>query len=119
MFPTFLFILQNVFSHRPPLYDLFDKAEFHALHTPCIQYQLAIAMGHLGHFLLDFFVIFAHEGHKDMSHYVFWLIIKKMSLYDDSEAKANEANNTDHHMGQFDWVLATLKWFIALLHPPP
>ena len=23
-----------------------------------------------------------------------------MSLYDDSEAKANEANNTDHHMGQ-------------------
>ena len=30
-----LFILQNVFSHRPPLYDLFDKAEFTALHTPC------------------------------------------------------------------------------------
>ena len=27
-------MLQNVFSHRPPLYDLFDKAEFGALHTP-------------------------------------------------------------------------------------
>ena len=30
----YLFMLQNVFSYRPPLYDLFDKAEFRALHTP-------------------------------------------------------------------------------------
>ena len=28
-------MLQNVFSHRPPLYHLFDKAELRALHTPC------------------------------------------------------------------------------------
>ena len=28
-------MLQNVFSHRPPLYELFDKAEFRALHTLC------------------------------------------------------------------------------------
>ena len=28
-------MLQNVFSHRLPLYNLFDEAEFRALHTPC------------------------------------------------------------------------------------
>ena len=28
-------MLQNVFSHRPPLYDIFDKAELRALYTPC------------------------------------------------------------------------------------
>ena len=25
----------NIFSDWPPLYDLFDKAEFRALHAPC------------------------------------------------------------------------------------
>ena len=29
-------MLQNIFSHRPPLYDVFDKAELYALHAPCI-----------------------------------------------------------------------------------
>ena len=28
-------MLQNIFSHRPPLYDVFDKAESYALHPPC------------------------------------------------------------------------------------
>ena len=27
-------MLQNIFSHRPPLYNIFDKAEFRALHIP-------------------------------------------------------------------------------------
>ena len=28
-------MLQNIFSHRPPLYDVFNKAELYALHVPC------------------------------------------------------------------------------------
>ena len=33
-------MLQNIFSHRPPLYDLFDNAELRAVHTPCITSDL-------------------------------------------------------------------------------
>ena len=28
-------MLQNIFSHRPPLYDVFDKAELCVLHESC------------------------------------------------------------------------------------
>ena len=28
----YLFMLQHIFSHRPPLYDLIDKAEVRTLH---------------------------------------------------------------------------------------
>ena len=33
----YLFMLQNIFSYRPPLYDLFNKAELCALHPPCVK----------------------------------------------------------------------------------
>ena len=33
-------MLQKIFSHRPPLYDLFDKAELGALHPPWERIQL-------------------------------------------------------------------------------
>ena len=32
-------MLQIVFSHGPPLYDLLDNAEFRTLHTPCFRYD--------------------------------------------------------------------------------
>ena len=42
-------MIQIIFSHRPPLYDLFDKAELRALHTPCsgaaATYSIAQAKG--------------------------------------------------------------------------
>ena len=31
-------MLENIFSHRSPLYDLFDKAELRALHPSCACY---------------------------------------------------------------------------------
>ena len=35
-------MLQNIFSHRPPLYNVFDKAELYVLHAPwvyCFYYR--------------------------------------------------------------------------------
>ena len=35
---------QNIFSHKPPLYDLFDKAEVRALHPLCMSYVCVFAI---------------------------------------------------------------------------
>ena len=37
-------MLQNIFSHRPRLYDVFDKAELYALHPPCISAPVYLVM---------------------------------------------------------------------------
>ena len=29
-------MLQNIFSHRPPLYDVVDEAELYVLHASCL-----------------------------------------------------------------------------------
>ena len=37
-------MLQNIFSHRPPLYIPFDKAEFSALYVPCFSIREAVRL---------------------------------------------------------------------------
>ena len=37
-------MLQNIFSHRPPLYDVFDKAELYVLHAPCTCKQALVGL---------------------------------------------------------------------------
>ena len=42
-------MFQNIFSHRPPLYDFLDKAELRAFHTPCeskLHYKLSCTISY-------------------------------------------------------------------------
>ena len=40
-------MLQNLFSHRSPLYDVFDKAELYVLHAPCGGVSIRLIAIHL------------------------------------------------------------------------
>ena len=45
-------MLQNIFSHRPPLYDVFDQAELYALPPPWVKGRIQVNVPSILPFLL-------------------------------------------------------------------